>query len=73
MYSHRNGETDYPAEAGAYWKEHPISHELRTIMISQLDIEFAILLNQRSAPARRIGGYFKYYGPIPLPDVEKGK
>lgn len=68
-YAHRNGQTDYPREPGHYWTEHPVSHELSTTKIDQHDIEFADKVNAMPTTIHKIGGYYRYYGPIPEPDV----
>lgn len=71
QYTHRNGETDYPAVAGAYWQVHPVSGEMRPSIIDERDIEFARYVNALPQTRNKIGGYFRYYGPIPKPKVDE--
>lgn len=68
QYSHRNGEVLFPAEPGFYFREHPITGELTTKHVTERDIEFGKFVDALPTTIHKVGGYYKYYGPIPEPE-----
>lgn len=67
-YSHRNGEPLYPRKPGAYWREHPQTHELEVRLISERDIVFALHCDSLPQTVHKHDGFYLYYGPIPRPE-----
>lgn len=72
MYSHRNGEAEYPRVPGHYWWQHPIKGKFATVEVTEADIRFADYIEDRVDVVHKMIGYYLYYGPIPQSDVNTG-
>lgn len=71
IFSHRNGETNYPLEPGGYWTRHSRSRELGLVIISQADIDWVYKWTGRIKTDYALSE-IEYYGPVPEPEFEDG-